>query len=327
MILHLLMYELNYTMSELKQKKIQDILSKYRRAGEISIGAKKLAKKIIKPGVNIWEAGEKIENFIIENGAYPAFPINISTNNEAAHYSPDILDDRIIPKKSIIKVDLGAHIDGYLVDTAITLNFNPDFDNLSKASEEALDAVISVAKAGTKISELGTLIEKIITQAGYEPIRNLSGHQIKRYVLHAGVTIPNASPSFIDRPQGRLQLGRIYAVEPFASNGKGLIENGNITNIFRFVNPPSKKQKELIPLYNRYKSKVGVLPFSPRHLYGLDTSEDKLGIYMNLRKLLRANIITGYPILIEKDRKAMVSQFEHTLRITNNGCEVLTSET
>ncbi|NDB79282.1 type I methionyl aminopeptidase, partial [archaeon] len=60
-------------MSELKQKKIQDILSKYRRAGEISIGAKKLAKKIIKPGVNIWEAGEKIENFIIENGAYPAF--------------------------------------------------------------------------------------------------------------------------------------------------------------------------------------------------------------------------------------------------------------
>ena len=290
MILHLLMYEINYTMSELKQKKIQDILSKYRRAGEISIGAKKLAKKIIKPGVNIWEAGEKIENYIIENGAYPAFPINISTNNEAAHYSPDILDDRIIPKKSIIKVDLGAHIDGYLVDTAITLNFNPDFDNLSKASEEALDAVISVAKAGTKISELGTLIEKIITQAGYEPIRNLSGHQIKRYVLHAGVTIPNASPSFIDRPQGRLQLGRIYAVEPFASNGKGLIENGNITNIFRFVNPPSKKQKELIPLYNRYKSKVGVLPFSPRHLYGLDTSEDKLGIYMNLRKLLHVKI-------------------------------------
>lgn len=308
-----------------KKEKVRQIISNYRKAGQISIEAKKLAAKLIKPGTNAWEAAQKVEGFIRDQGAAPAFPINVSINNEAAHYSPEILDDRIIPEQAIVKVDLGAHIDGYIVDTALTLNYNDELNVLTQVSKEALNAVIAVAKPGVKIADLGALIERIITQAGYQPIRNLSGHQIKRYNLHAGVSIPNAGPGFLEKKQGKLQAGRIYAVEPFASNGKGMVENGKHVNIFRFVSKPSKKQKDLIPLYNEYKKIVGILPFSPRHLYAPDQGRDKESVTRGIRQLLRANIIMGYPVLVEADRQAMVSQHEHTLRITRDGCEVLTS--
>jgi len=308
-----------------KQAKIQEIIGKYRRAGEISIEAKKIASKLIKPGANAWEAAEEVEGYIREQGADPSFPINISINNEAAHYSPEILDDRVIPENAIVKVDLGAQIDGYIVDTALTLNYNDDLEELKEISKDALDAVIAVAKPGVKIADLGSLIERVITNAGFQPVRNLSGHQIKRYVLHAGVSIPNAGPGFMDKNQGKLKAGRIYAVEPFASNGVGLIENGKSVNIYRFINKPSKKQQELIPLYNTFKKKVGPLPFSPRHLYDPDNDWNKEAVTMGLRKLMRKNIIMGYPVLVEQDRNAMVSQHEHTLRITRDGCEVLTS--
>ncbi|MHA2504665.1 MAG: M24 family metallopeptidase, partial [Candidatus Kariarchaeaceae archaeon] len=236
-----------------EKSKVQDIIQKYRKAGKISIEAKKLAAKLLKPGANTYHAAQEVEQYIRDQGAIPAFPINISIDNEAAHYSPEILDDRVIPEKSIIKVDLGAHIDGYIVDTALTLNYNPEYDNLAAVSNEALDAVIAVAKAGVKIEILGTLIERIITSAGYEPVRNLSGHQIKRYILHAGVSIPNCGPGYFEKNQGRLQAGRIYAVEPFATNGKGIVKNGKYQNIFRFVGKPSAKQRDLIPAYNALK--------------------------------------------------------------------------
>ncbi|MHA2249526.1 MAG: hypothetical protein ACXAD7_04140, partial [Candidatus Kariarchaeaceae archaeon] len=165
----------------------------------------------------------------------------------------------------------------------------------------------------------------VITSAGYQPVRNLSGHQIKRYELHAGVTIPNCGPKHFEGRSIKLQAGRIYAIEPFASTGKGWIHNGSTTNIFRYVRNPGKKQVELKSLANQVKQKVGVLPFSPRHLH--DKSTGKMGkeqVKKDIRKLRRANVIMGYPVLEEASKDIMISQHEDTIRITKSGCEVFT---
>lgn len=314
------------TNNNTRKHKIREILEKYRQAGQISIEAKKLAKKICKPGSNAYEVSEKIENLIRSKGAKPAFPVNFSIDNEAAHYSPEILDDRLVPENSIVKIDLGAEIDGYIVDTAITLNFNPEWNELSKASKDALDAAIAVAKPGIKVTEIGKLVERIITKAGFEPIRNLSGHQIKRYNLHAGATIPNCGPGYLERNTTKLQAGRIYAIEPFASTGSGWVKNGPITNIFRFVKMPKKKDKKLYEITKQYKEKVGILPFSPRHLHNKQTGQEgKREVEQNIKKLFQKNIIMGYPVLIDENKKGIVSQHEHTIRVTRDGCEVLTS--
>ncbi|MCY3411681.1 MAG: type II methionyl aminopeptidase [Candidatus Heimdallarchaeota archaeon] len=308
-----------------KTVKIQEILEKYRLAGEIAKGAKKIAREVVKPGANTYEIAQRIEKYMYKKGARPAFPTNISFDREAAHYSPEILDERNVGKESIVKVDLGAHIDGYIVDTAITLNFNPQLEELTKASKAALENVIDAVKPGIRVSELGKIVETTINDFGYEPVRNLSGHQIKRYNLHAGVNIPNCGPGYFERDNAKLEAGRVYAIEPFASTGVGMIKNGTVTNIFRFINKPRGKYSHLKEIYDKYTQKVGVLPFSPRMVYDPETGvEGKNEVMKNLRELKQAKAIMGYPVLIEERKNAMISQHEHTVRVTKDGAEVFT---
>ncbi len=304
------------------EQKPKEILEKYREAGRISIEAKKLVEKIAKPGKNAFELAQEVEGFIRKQGAKPSFPLNFSVNNEAAHYSPTIDDTRTIAKQDTIKIDLGAHIDGYIVDTAITVNFNKKYDEMVKVTKEALDAAINKVKTGVKVMEIGAVIEKTITDAGYEPVRNLSGHQIKRYVLHAGQTIPNHGSKIFGLVKGRMEKGKVYAIEPFATDGKGEVKSGRKTNIFRVIRKPKPKETELAKILVKYIDQVGILPFSPRFLMNEERTKDE--ITRDLRKLLRAKIIMGYPVLIEIDPRANVSQFEHTIIVKNDGCEVLT---
>ncbi len=308
-----------------RKDKITEILSKYRKAGKISIKAKTLAKNICKQGAKVYDIGEKIEAQIRKNGALLAFPVNISLNQEAAHYSPEILDKRIILENSIVKIDLGVHIDGYIVDTAVTVNHNPELQELTLASKEALEAAIEMIKPGVKVSDIGKRVENVINSYGYEPVRNLSGHQIKRYNLHAGVSIPNCGPKYLDGRSPKLEIGKIYAIEPFASTGDGWIHNGRAMNIFKYIKSPSKK--DLRPIAAEVKKKVNLLPFSPRHLYEKSSGkEGKADVMGKIRKLIRAKVIMGYPVLEEANEKIMISQHEHTVRVTKSGCEVFTSD-
>ncbi|MFV2016193.1 MAG: type II methionyl aminopeptidase, partial [Candidatus Heimdallarchaeota archaeon] len=250
---------------------------------------------------------------------------NISINHEAAHYSATILDKRTVPEKAIVKIDLGAEIDGYLVDTAITVNHDPELDELTNASKEALEKAIKIVKPGLRVDEVGKVIEETIESYGYQPVRNLSGHQIKRYILHAGVSIPNTGPKTFGGTKAKFEAGRIYAIEPFASTGDGWIKNDRIVNIYRYVKDPRNKDKELHKIANKIKNKVGSLPFSPRHLHDRSTGNNgKEEVTRSIRKLLRANVITGYPVLIEANTDIRVSQHEDTIRITRDGYEIFT---
>ncbi len=288
-----------------------------RKVGEIVHKTLNRALNITKPGMKVLDLCEDLENYIRSQGAKPAFPVNVSINEVAAHYTAKIDDVTVIPENSVVKIDVGAHIDGLIVDAAVTVSFNPIYEKLLKASLEALRAVKNVLKHGIPIRKIGATIEKTIKFYGFKPIENLTGHLIRRYELHAGKSIPN-----IDNGDERKVLqGEIYAIEPFATDGSGVVIDSPQFTIFRLQATTSKQLKKVQKKFgNIIKDVVEIndhLPFTPRWL------RDKYeNVQQLIEELVRENILYAYPVLIE-ERRGMVSQFEDTFIIYEDKCEEL----
>lgn len=296
---------------------MEESLELLRKAGKIAAKARDFGAKMIKPGVKVIDVCEAVEKIIIEEGAKPAFPCNLSINSEAAHYSPIINDEKVIPEGAVVKLDIGAHIDGYITDTAVTVALDDKYQKLAEAAKDALNAAIANMRAGVDLGEIGKHIERIIKMYGFRPIRNLGGHLIRRYELHAGVFVPN----IYERGLGRAIEGNTYAIEPFATNGEGEVTEGKDITIYSIRNLNARnltdeEKKFLNEIYNR----VNMLPFSERWLKDLGEANY---VRQMLRTLVRRGALRSYPVLIEV-RKGLVSQFEHTVLVTKDGAEIIT---
>jgi len=282
------------------------------------IANKTLAKaaEMIHEGMPLLELAEKLENYI-RGYAAPAFPVNISINHVAAHYSPKLSDESTIPKGSLVKIDVGVQKNGFIADTAITISFNPNLEDLAKASFEALINAEAFIMPNVNTGAIGSKIEKTITGYGFKPIKNLTGHKILRYNLHAGKTIPNTKTIFGDK----VFEGEVYAIEPFATNGTGYVVESNEGYIYRVISVKRTGDKYmdsvLREMWKRFKS----LPFSERWLTSFVSKEKIKDV---LRWLLSKKAIMVYPILVEK-KKGYVSQFEDTVIVTNEGPIITTN--
>src|SRR3989344_5681459 len=166
-------------------------IEKIKKAGEIAKQIKDYIKTIVKPGMLLKEIADKIESKIEELGGKPAFPVNLSINEIAAHDTPKHDDERVA--EGLLKVDIGVHINGFVADTAISIDLENDPTNKSliESAESALSEAIKTISQNIELNKIGKAIEKEISPQGFQPIVNLSGHQIQQYTLHAGLTIPN----------------------------------------------------------------------------------------------------------------------------------------
>lgn len=292
-----------------KVQEVEEILANYLTAGEILSTVREEAKEKIKVGARLLDVAEFVEQRTIELGGKPAFPCNISRNDEAAHATPRTGDEDVFGK-DMVKLDLGVHVDGYIADSAVTVDLsgNPD---LVKASEEALATAIDIIKAGVNTAEIGEVIEETIRGYGFKPIANLTGHGVARYLAHTPPSIPN-------RHMGHgveLEPGQIIAIEPFATDGAGKVSDGTLTEIFQVVqNKPIRMPaaRKLMKELQEYKT----LPFAKRWL-----TSPKLDL--SLMQLERTGLITSFPVLKEVGG-GLVSQSEHTVIVTEDGCEVTT---
>src|SRR3972149_3877264 len=225
------MQEFNYVRKEsgAKMKESLEIIEKYRKAGKILSEVRKETVKKVKEGVTLLSVAQFAEDLIREKGGDPAFPVNISRNDEAAHSTPS-LNDKSVFGKDIVKLDIGVHIDGYIADTAITVDLS-GHPELVRAAESALLGAIKFIKAGVNTKDIGGVIEETITSYGYKPIINLTGHGLAQYIQHAPPAIPNKR-----MPGGVvLEEGDIIAIEPFATNGAGRIHDAGSAEIFHIV--------------------------------------------------------------------------------------------
>jgi methionyl aminopeptidase len=272
----------------------------------------------VREDMPIIEICEKAEALIHKKGGKPAFPCNVSVNEIAAHYTSPPNDTAKIPKKSIVKVDIGVHVDGYVTDTAFTVAFNPEYKILAETAEQALKAAIDNIRPEMPTSKLGEIIEKTIKSHGFKPISNLTGHSVGRYLVHAGTSLPNVSQlSF-----SKIKLGGVYAIEPFVTlpDAAGRVEDGDKATIFRFLKSKSVKNPYAKQLMKYIEENFRTLPFAERWLEGVVPNEHHRDAF---RELLASKAIMSYPIFVEISRKP-VAQAEHTVLVVQNGCVVLT---
>ncbi len=277
-------------------------MEEWIKAGKIGAEILTFAKSQAKPGILLLDLAEKIDKKILELGAKPAFPINLSINHMAAHYTPIKEDKTILNETDILKIDMGAHIDGYISDTALTIGPNKE---LIKASEEALKEAIKFARPGVQIRKIGAVVQDVITSYNFSPIKNLSGHQIKRYDLHAGVTIPN----YDNGNKAELEEGMVIAIEPFATEGKGKVGEGKPSSIYRLIKKKPLRDPTSKKILNHIEKEYSTLPFCKRWLQNKFPQSA-----FTLKILENQGIIKQYCQLPEAS-KGLVSQAEHTVLV------------
>jgi len=296
----------------------QEALEKFRLSGKILRETREEMKLFVRENMPIIQVCEKAEALIREKGANPAFPCNVSINEVAAHYTSPPNDVQRIPEKALAKVDIGVHVDGYVTDTACTVCFNPEYKSMQSAAEHALKVAIDNIHSGMSTSKIGEIIEKSIRNRGFKPIANLTGHSVGRYLVHAGISIPNVAQISL----AKVKAGEIYAIEPFVTlpDAVGRVENSSEITIFRLVKTKSVKNPYAKQLLKYIEENFRTLPFAERWLKSVVPTDQHHEAFKELRK---SKAVMGYPVFIEVSRKP-VTQAEHTLLITENGCEVLT---
>jgi methionyl aminopeptidase len=296
----------------------EEILQKYRQAGKIAREVREEVRRTIREGIPIVDLCEKAESLIRKGGGKPAFPCNVSVNEIAAHFTSPPQDRRTIPENSVVKIDIGVHVDGYIADSAVTVCFNPEYDSLVQAAEEALKKAVEMLRPGLSTSRLGSAIQKVIETRGFRPISNLTGHMIGRYVIHTGKSLPNVSHISMSK----VNVGEIYGVEPFVTvaEATGRVENAEEAYIFRYLKQKSLKDPYAKQLLNFIKKKFQTLPFAERWLREcVPPSRYKAAF----SELLSSKCLMAYPVLVEASRKP-VAQAEHTILLVTDGCVVLT---
>jgi methionyl aminopeptidase len=293
-------------------------LEKLRQAGKIAAEVRETMKKAVREDMPILEVCEKSESLIHKLGGKPAFPCNVSINEIAAHYTSPPNDEKRIPKGSIVKVDVGTHVDGYVADTAVTVCFNPDYAAMVATAEDALKTAVETLRPGIFTSKLGTAIQKTIESHGFKPVSNLTGHQVGRYLIHAGRSLPNV----FHLSTTRLHEGEVYAIEPFVTlkEAAGKVGNGEEITIFKLKKHKSMRTPAAKQLLQFMENNFHTLPFAERWLLQSPLKNKYREAFKEIRG---SKCLTEYPIFVEVSGKP-VAQAEHTLLITANGCEVIT---
>ncbi|RLG62256.1 type II methionyl aminopeptidase [Candidatus Geothermarchaeota archaeon] len=296
-------------------------LEKYLTAGKIAKKALKYARDLMagKKKINLYTLCEKIERLIIDHGAIPAFPCNVSYNDIAAHYTPIEADTSIVFNEGVLKIDVGAMVDGYIADTAISIARGKDYEYLAKMNLRILNEVLEYFKPGVKLGEIGRYVESEAKKMGLKPIANLSGHKVDRYDLHAGKNVPNVYEPF----SPTIKEGEVYAVEPFLTFDKysGYVKPGKTITIFSLKKIKRiKKNRELDEFKNKIYNTRRYLPFTPRWFYK-DYGKEKTLEFIRILKSER--FLNEYPVLIEESG-GVVSQYEHTIIVLEKGSIVTT---
>jgi methionyl aminopeptidase len=287
-----------------------EILDRYRESGHI---ARKILDKgagEVRIGASYLEVVEYVEDMVGNEGAGLAFPLNLSLNEAAAHDTASPGDERIFRKGDVVKLDLGVHLDGYIADTATTIDLGSN-SLLLEASEQALARAIGCVRPGVTTGQLGAAIQGEIESRGYRPVANLTGHGLDRYVIHKSPNIPN-----IGGDGGAvLEEGMVFAIEPFASTGSGRVNERPRTEIFQQTAIKPVRLASARKIIESVRERRG-MPFARRWL-PVDKTD------LALSALVRMQVLRSYPVLADLTG-SLVTQHEHTLIVTEEGCLVTT---
>jgi len=288
-----------------------EVLAYYCDAGKIASAILEKGASMITEGTRVIDVVEYIERMVEEKGAGLAFPLNLSFNEDAAHDTASSDEHRFFSEGDVVKLDLGVHLEGYIADTAVTVDLG-GHSLLLEASKTALEKAIAIVRPGVTSGLLGGAIQQEIEARGFRPITNLTGHGLARYSIHTPPTVPN-----ISFPGGAvLEEGMVFAIEPFASTGSGRVTEKSRVEIFQQTAIKPVRLSSARKVLDSVRSRHG-MPFARRWI-----ADGKLDIA--LASLINQGIVRSYPVLSDVPG-SLVSQHEHTVIVTSDGCIVTTA--
>jgi methionyl aminopeptidase len=290
---------------------------KLKEVGKVSQEALVYAKGLVKVGAKVSDVCEKAEEFMRGKSMVPAFPVNVSINQNAAHYTAMINDVLSFSENDLVKIDLGARSGDVLGDCALTVDLSGKNQKLVETADETLEAALSMVKAGRKVNEIGREVERIARSKGLAPIKNLGGHAIEKDELHASVFIPN----FDNGDTTELQEGQVVSIETFITNGAGYVVDTNNIQIFQKLgssNPRSDEARKLAAAIDKHYL---TYPFAIRWLSKELESEFKIRKALN--ELNSLQLIQSFPTLAERSN-GMVAQSEKELIVEKDSCTIVT---
>ncbi len=283
----------------------KEIIEKYEKAGKICQEAKELARSQLKPGMKVLDLAENIEKLIKDKGGEPAFPVNLSLNDIAAHYTPDIDDTLTFKDGDLIKVDIGVHVDGYIGDTAFSVKLGEKLDTLITAAEDALENFIKEIRPGKTVDEMSKLVEEVVLSHGVNPVRNLAGHSLEQYTQHGGLSIPNGHI----HSKEEIKEGQVLGMEVFTTTGEGLVKESSPTLIYMLLQPKPVRLNESRKIMQLAIEKFQTLPFARRWLKGIGST---VMLQLALKELVGKEVLREYPPLRERSN-GLTAQAEETI--------------
>ncbi|MCH8003297.1 MAG: type II methionyl aminopeptidase [Nanoarchaeota archaeon] len=287
-------------------------IEKYKQAGKIAAQIREYGKGLVIKNTSMIDVLDKIEEKIQELGGKPAFPAQISCNHIAAHYCPDD-EDKTIFSDQLVCLDVGVHVDGFIGDTAVTVDLSGKYSDLIKAAEEALDNAVKIIKPGITLGEIGKVIQETIQNYNFAPVKNLSGHGLGKYEVHTKPNIPN----FDNGDKTKIDKGMVFAVEPFASTGAGIVQDSGTATVFELSNKKPVRNpitRQVLKEIEGYDN----LPFTTRWLTRKFGGKAKYA----LKEMGQLGMLHAHPPLADKD-KGMISQAEHSILIDDDGSVVV----
>lgn len=288
-----------------------EAIQHYEAAGEIHKNIGRSVKGRIRSGARLLEIAEYVEAEIRAQGAKPAFPCNISVNEIASHDTPSRDDERTFKDGDVVKLDYGVCVNGYVADAAFTVEIGTnDHAQLLRVAKETLDAGIHAVKPRAFIRDIGRAMYGAATSEGHRTIKDLLGHNMGRYCLHGGLTIP----SYDDGSYLRVKEGDVLAIEPFVTMGTGAIMRLNGGNIYQAIRNDA--------IYAHGGSEKSLLACIVKEYNGFPFAERWLQDTEGLHSLVKSGCLRNYPVLVEADR-APVAQAESTVIVEREGCRVI----
>lgn len=307
------------------------MIEMYQKAGKIVKEVRELAVHEVHEGMKVLSLVNLIESEIKKRGGLPAFPCNISINEVTAHYTSPPGDNTVLKEGDLVKIDLGAHVEGLIADSAITVmigsgegpfqsgdkTYTPEKQlNMIETANEALQVAISNIRAGAELGKIGTAVEEYINSQGLYPVANLTGHSMDRWILHSGLSIPNVK----ENNPHKIEEGDVLAIEPFVTDGVGMVGDMAPTYIFRFLRDRPLRLAQARKLLDLIKMDYKNLPFAQRWL---EESSNIRQVNLAMRQLISSRAIYPYHVLREKSG-ARVAQAEHTVIVESDGCMIIT---
>jgi methionyl aminopeptidase len=284
----------------------QQILDRLLKAGKIAAQVRDEGLKKISPGLSCLELMDYCEKRILELGGQIAWA-QMAINDTAAHYCPTDDDPTTLKKGDLVKIDIGVHIDGYLADTAATKEVaTNNHQDLIQAAQNALQSAIKISIPGTPLWKLGQAQLSEAEEFGFTTVKNLCGHSLGCYQVHSGISIP----TYDNQNKTTLTEDQTIAIEPFVTDGKGLIKEKGPATIFMITKPGSARTPYARKILEIVKPLNG-FPFTTRWL---TRKMSKTSFSLGIKELISLGIATPYPPLVEVSG-GLVAQAEHSLII------------